>query len=203
MVLGEGARQEAAGSKIAMERAQERPPDVGTAAQRLDRPRARVRLASKRGFDLALALAMIVALLPMIALAGLLLLCADGGWVERRVRLGRDERPLRLWRFRPLPGPLGRALERIGVCELPLLFFVVAGRLSFVGPRALPPDTGAGYTGPRRLMAPGLIGPAQRWATDADSASELDDAYVEEWSLRGDLRLLTCVRYRPPVAVRR
>ena len=43
-----------------------------------------------------------------------------------------------------------------------LLLSVVAGRLSFVGPRALPPGTGARYIGPRRLMAPGLIGPAQR-----------------------------------------
>jgi lipopolysaccharide/colanic/teichoic acid biosynthesis glycosyltransferase len=186
-----------------MERAQERPPDVATSAQRLDRPRARVRLAAKRGFDLALALAMIVALVPMIALVALLLLAGDGGWVERRVRLGRDGRLVPLWRFRPLPGPLGRALERIGVRELPVLLSVMAGRLSFVGPRALPPGTAAGYSGPRRPMAPGLIGPAQRWATDADSASELDDAYVGEWSLRGDLRLLTCVRCRPPVAVRR
>jgi lipopolysaccharide/colanic/teichoic acid biosynthesis glycosyltransferase len=39
-------------------------------------------------------------------------------------------------------------------------------------------------------MAPGLIGPAQRWATDADSASRLDDDYVARWSLRADLRLL-------------
>ena len=52
-------------------------------------------------------------------------------------------------------------------------------------------------------MAPGLIGPAQRWATDAETASELDDAYVEGWSLLGDLRLLTCIRCRPPMAARR
>jgi lipopolysaccharide/colanic/teichoic acid biosynthesis glycosyltransferase len=92
-------------------------------------------------------------------------------------------------------------LERIGVREVPLLLSVLAGRLSFVGPRALPPGTG--YGGPRRLMTPGLVGPAQRWATDPDSASELDDEYVEAWSLLGDLRLLTSGRRRRPVAVRR
>jgi lipopolysaccharide/colanic/teichoic acid biosynthesis glycosyltransferase len=190
---------------MAMERAQERPPDAARAAERLDRRHARMRLAAKRGLDLALALAMLLALVPLVVLAALLLLLDDEGWMERRDRLGRDGRALGLWRFRPLPGRLGRSLERLGVRELPLLFSVVAGRLSFVGPRALPPDIGAGSdpTRPRRLMAPGLIGPAQRWATDADSASELDDAYVQQWSLRGDLRLLACVRCRPPVAARR
>jgi lipopolysaccharide/colanic/teichoic acid biosynthesis glycosyltransferase len=187
---------------MAMERAQKRPPDVARAAERLHRPHARLRLAAKRCLDLALALAMLLALVPLVVLAALLLLLDREGWVERRDRLGRDGLPLGLWRFRPLPGRLGRSLERLGVRELPLLFSVVVGRLSFVGPRALPPET-ADHPGPRRLMTPGLIGPAQRWATDPDSASELDDAYVQQWSLRGDLRLLTCVRCRPPVAARR
>jgi lipopolysaccharide/colanic/teichoic acid biosynthesis glycosyltransferase len=183
-----------------MERAQERPPDVIGAAERLLRPRARLRLVAKRTFDLALALLLLVALLPLIVLAAGLLL-GRGGWLERRERAGRDGRVLRLSRFRPLPGAVGRALERAGVRELPLLISVIGGGLSFVGPRALPPDE-RDY-GPRRLMAPGLIGPAQRWATDAAMAAEFDDAYVEEWSLRGDLRLLTSLRRRPPVPVRR
>jgi lipopolysaccharide/colanic/teichoic acid biosynthesis glycosyltransferase len=183
-----------------MERAQERPPDVIGAAERLLRRRARFRLAAKRAFDVALALAMLVALLPLFMLATALL-AGRGGWLERRVRLGRDGRSLRLWRFRPLPGRFGRVLERAGVRELPLLLSVIGGGLSFVGPRALLPDE-RGF-GPRRLMTPGLVGPAQRWATDAATAASLDDAYVEEWSLRGDLRLLTSFRRRPPLAVRR
>jgi lipopolysaccharide/colanic/teichoic acid biosynthesis glycosyltransferase len=182
-----------------MERAQERPADVIGAAERLLQPRARLRLAAKRTFDLALALVLLGALLPLILLAAVLLL-GRGGWLERRARAGRDGRVLRLWRFRPLPGAVGRTLERAGVRELPLLVSVIGGGLSFVGPRALPPDERA--YGPRRLMAPGLIGPAQRWATDAATAAQLDDAYVEEWSLRGDLRLLTSLRRRP-VPVRR
>jgi lipopolysaccharide/colanic/teichoic acid biosynthesis glycosyltransferase len=188
---------------LATEHAQERPPDVARAAERLQRPHARIALIAKRTLDLALALVMIAALAPLIAFVVLLLIADDEGWVEHRVRLGRDGRQLRLSRFRPLPGRAGRALERIGARELPLLLAVVAGRLSFVGPRALPPGTGAGFTGPRRLMAPGLLGPAQRWATDAASASELDDAYVEGWSLRADLKLLASVRQRRPLPIRR
>ena len=186
-----------------MERAQQRPPDVARAAQRLARPRARAGLAAKRALDVALALAMLLALLPVLVLVAALLLAEDGDWLERRERLGRGGRRLRLARFRPLPGPLGRVLERIGARELPLLAAVVAGRLSFVGPRAVPAGSGTAHAGPRLLMAPGLTGPGQRWATDARTAAELDDLYVEEWSLLRDLRLMTGVRRRRPMPVRR
>src|SRR5215204_4760577 len=67
---------------------------------------------------------------------------------------------------------------------------VLRGRLSFVGPRALPPGTGAGHTGPRRLMTPGLTGPAQRGCRGGGSDTDLDDAYVERWTLWTDARLL-------------
>jgi lipopolysaccharide/colanic/teichoic acid biosynthesis glycosyltransferase len=166
-------------------------PDVEQAARRLRRPRARNALAAKRAFDVSLAVLMIVALAPLLLLVCVLLGGAGGGWVETRMRLGRDGRPIRLYRFRALPGALGRALERLGARDLPLLLSVLWGRLSFVGPRPLPPGTDSGYTGPRRLMAPGLTGPAQRWAGDGPSAAALDDAYVAEWSLWGDVRLLT------------
>jgi lipopolysaccharide/colanic/teichoic acid biosynthesis glycosyltransferase len=87
---------------------------------------------------------------------------------------------MRLTRFRALPGgAVGRWLERAGARELPLLFTVLRGRMSFVGPRVM--SSGTEYTGPRRLMAPGLISP------DEDRSDE----YVERWTLLGDVRLLT------------
>jgi lipopolysaccharide/colanic/teichoic acid biosynthesis glycosyltransferase len=177
-----------------------RSPDVEQAAERLSRPLAHAARAAKRTLDVLLALATLVALLPLLVLVGLLLGFggAEGRWIEREVRLGRDGEPIRLLRFPALPGGLGRALERLGARELPLLLCVLTGRLSFVGPRALPPGTGAGHTGPRRLMAPGLIGPAQRLGLDGQSAGTLDDAYVAEWTLRGDLRLLLWPRRRAP-----
>jgi lipopolysaccharide/colanic/teichoic acid biosynthesis glycosyltransferase len=39
-------------------------------------------------------------------------------------------------------------------------------------------------------MAPGLTGPAQRRCGGARSDNELDDAYVERWTLWIDARLL-------------
>ena len=141
--------------------------------------------------DVVLALAMLVALLPLFVVVLLLLAFAGDGWLERRVRLGRNGRSIVLTRFRELPGgAFGRGLERVGARELPLLLAVLRGRLSFVGPRALPPGTGAGHTGPRRLMAPGLTGPAQRGCDDGEADAALDDAYVANWSLWVDARLL-------------
>ena len=64
----------------------------------------------KRTVDMLLALVMIVALLPvLIAVVALLLFAGDGGWIEKRQRLGRNGRSVTLTRFRELPGG-GRAL---------------------------------------------------------------------------------------------
>jgi lipopolysaccharide/colanic/teichoic acid biosynthesis glycosyltransferase len=112
---------------------------------------------------------------------------AGEGFIEQRTRLGRHGRPVVLTRFRELPGgAFGRLLERIGARELPLLLAVVRGRLSFVGPSVVAPGTGSGHTGPRRLMTPGLTGPAQRGC----GGTELDDAYVERWTLWLDAQML-------------
>ncbi len=178
-------------STQAMERKEDRSPDVARAAQRLARPRARVSLVLKRLADVLLAAVMLVALLPVLIVVLVLLGLAGDGWFEKRERLGRNGRTVVLRRFAELPGgAFGRGLERIGARELPLLLTVLRGRLSFVGPRALAPGTGAGYTGPRRLMAPGLTGPAQRGSRGGAEADGLDDAYVAQWTLWRDAQLL-------------
>ena len=88
--------------------AQRPSPDVERAAQRLARPAARVALALKRIADVVLALAMLVALLPVLLLVlGLLLFAGDGGWIEKRERLGRHGRTVQA-------GPLPRVARRHG-----------------------------------------------------------------------------------------
>src|ERR1044072_1403431 len=101
-----------------MERRLNRSPDVERAALRLARPRARLALATKRGFDVLLAVAMLVSLIPLFAIVLVLLAFAGQGLLEQRVRLGRHGMPVILTRFRALPGGgFGRALERIGARE--------------------------------------------------------------------------------------
>ena len=91
-------------STQAMERQEDRSPDVARAAQRLGRPRARISLALKRLLDIVLALVMLVALLPVLIVVVLLLAFAGDGWFEKRMRLGRNGRSVVLTRFRELPG---------------------------------------------------------------------------------------------------
>ena len=176
-------------STQATDRAYETSPDVQRVAQRLGRPRARCALGVKRAADVLVATLMLLALLPVLLVVVALLTVAGDGWTEHRRRLGRRGRTLELTRFRELPGgALGRALERAGARDLPLLLAVLRGRLSLVGPRA--PEPGPVTAAPRWLMAPGLIGPAQRSARSAAEADALDDAYVRGWTLWSDARLL-------------
>jgi lipopolysaccharide/colanic/teichoic acid biosynthesis glycosyltransferase len=173
-----------------MERRQDRSPDVERAARRLSRPRARVSLVAKRALDIVLSLVMMFALLPLFGVVLTLLAFAGEGYLERRPRLGRQGKRVMISRFRELPGGgFGRWLETIGARELPLLWAVLRGKLSFVGPRLVAPSNSAGHTGPRRLMAPGLTGPAQR-GCNGGSGLDLDDAYVERWTLWVDARLM-------------
>jgi len=132
---------------------------------------------------------MLVAVTPVFVVVGLLLLFDGERFIEQRTRLGRHGEPVVLSRFPELPGgAFGRLLERAGVRELPLLFAVLRGRISFVGPRVLPPGTSNGHTGPRRLMAPGLTGPAQLGCPP--EGADLDDTYVESWTLWNDAVML-------------
>jgi len=173
-----------------MERRQDRSPDVERAARRLSRPVARLSLLAKRTLDIALSSLMLIAVLPLFVVVLALLGFAGDGYLERRARLGRQGKPVLLHRFRELPGGgFGRWLERLGARDLPLLWAVLRGKLSFVGPRPLAPGTASGHTGPRRLMAPGLTGPAQR-GCDEGSGAELDNAYVERWTLWMDALLM-------------
>ena len=177
----------------------ERSPDVARAAQRLGRPTTRLALFVKRSVDVVLSLAMLVALVPLFLIVWVLLGFAGEGYFEQRTRLGRDGHMVVLRRFRTLPGRgFGRALERIGARELPVLVAVLRGRLSFVGPSVAAPGKASGHTGPRRLMAPGLTGPAQREC----GGIELDDVYVERWTLWVDARMLAgrCPKFHQRVS---
>ena len=151
--------------RTAMERETDRSPDVERAAPRLARPHARARAGRQAAARRACwrwrcssrccrCSSLVLVLLAFARRrAGSSSACGSAGTAAASSLIALPRASRR--RVRAL-------LERIGARELPLLFAVLRGRLSFVGPRALPPGTGYGHTGPRRLMAPGLIGPAQR-----------------------------------------
>lgn len=90
---------------------------------------------------------------------------------------------------------IGRFLRRTSLDELPQLFNVVKGDISFVGPRALQVDELEKYDKKDLILAikSGLTGLAQvsgRRAISFEERRKLDLYYVQNWSLWMDLVIL-------------
>jgi len=90
----------------------------------------------------------------------------------------------------------GRWLRKYSIDELPQLVNVLRGEMSLVGPRPHPVDDYERYTLEhlRRLdVKPGVTGLWQvkaRQDPSFDTTMTLDLEYIENWSLRMDLRIL-------------
>lgn len=110
---------------------------------------------------------------------------------------GTAETPLFKIKDDPRITPVGRFIRRYSLDELPQIFDVLGGAMSLVGPRPQIAAEVALYSGAarRRLLArPGITG---LWQVSGRSSLEWEDAlrldlyYVENWSLAGDLVILT------------
>jgi len=108
----------------------------------------------KRLFDIVCSAVGLVLLTPVGLLIALAIKLADGGPVlYGQIRVGQFGKPFRIWKFRsmvldadklglPLTPeadgritPLGRFLRRFKLDELPQLWNVLVGEMSYVGPR--------------------------------------------------------------------
>jgi len=164
----------------------------------------------KRGVDVAGAMALIVLLAPVMVVAAVLVLLDVGRpilfWQQRP---GLGGRPIKLYKLRTMAAahdanghrvPDDRRLSGIGhflrgtrLDELPQLFHILVGQMSFIGPRPLlPVDQPVGYA-TRLLVRPGLTGWAQvrggRQVSAEDKAA-LDVWYVRNACFKLDLKIL-------------
>jgi len=170
----------------------------------------------KRAEDLIISIPLFVASLPVLLLAGIAVL-VDDGWPlvfwDERVGLGgktfrvaklrtmvRDAGTMGLGRAVSSDDPritrTGRILRRFSLDELPQIWSILAGDMSFIGPRPTVADQVRRY-GARDLgrlrVKPGLTGLAQvsgRNDLSWRERIERDLEYVRRLSVRLDIRIL-------------
>jgi lipopolysaccharide/colanic/teichoic acid biosynthesis glycosyltransferase len=164
----------------------------------------------KRLVDVGLATVLTLVLAPLIG-AIALLVATDVGLpiVFWQKRPGRSGRPFRLYKFRTMRAPhdregrrvpdehrssgIGMMLRRTRLDELPQLYNILVGEMSFVGPRPLLPCDQPDDVFSRLSVRPGLTGLAQVHGERDMSPNDknaLDMLYVKNASPWLDIKIL-------------
>jgi lipopolysaccharide/colanic/teichoic acid biosynthesis glycosyltransferase len=172
----------------------------------------------KRCIDVIGSLVAMVLFSPVWAAAAVLVLIRMGRPVLfRQMRTGLNEEPFALYKLRTMSNargpdgelladgerltPLGRALRRWSVDELPQLWNVLKGDMSLVGPRPLLMKYLPRYSSEqkrRHLVRPGITGWAQvsgRNAITWEQKFEFDVWYVDNAGLWLDVRILAATAF--------
>ena len=191
----------------------------------------------KRGAEVILAIVLLIAISPLLlALAVLIVLDSPGSVFFRQIRIGKDGKPFKFYKFRSMytnidrsgheaflkafvnghagegaeanehqdfkpikvnqVTGIGRLLRKTSMDELPQVFNIIKGDMSFIGPRPNVPAEVGEYKDwhKRRLgVLPGITGLAQingRSKISFDQIVRYDLEYVENESLVLDLQVL-------------
>jgi len=174
----------------------------------------------KRTLDRLLAIiGIIIFAIPMVIIAILIkIFSPKGPIIYKQERVGRDGRIFNLYKFRTMipdaekkTGPvlaavddprktlLGRILRTTNLDELPQLFNILKGDMSFVGPRPERPVFVEEFKElipkymERHKIKPGLAGWAQLhggYHMPAEEKIKYDLYYIENWSFLLDIKVL-------------
>jgi Undecaprenyl-phosphate glucose phosphotransferase len=185
-----------------------------------DVPLQGVNSAIKRLIDIAISGAALVALaIPFGIISLIVRLTSRGPVFYRQERMGLDGKSFSIVKFRsmhndaeretgpvwtkpddPRVTPVGRFLRRSNLDELPQLWNVLTGEMSIVGPRPERPHFVAQFKHKipqymlRHKVKAGLTGWAQvngwRGNTALEKRIEYDLYYIENWSVRLDLKIM-------------
>jgi exopolysaccharide biosynthesis polyprenyl glycosylphosphotransferase len=180
---------------------------------------SRTQRAVKRVFDLVVVSVALVISLPLwMAIAIAIRLSSRGPVLFHQERVSKGGRIFRMHKFRtmttevdcpidtstpffklesdPRLTGVGRVLRRYSLDELPQFWNILKGEMSLVGPRPLPADQIAAHVellGPRHEVPAGVTGWWQingRSALTPHESIQLDQFYIENWSLALDLYIV-------------
>lgn len=173
----------------------------------------------KRLVDIVFSFLLLILTSPIMLLAAIAIKLYDGGSVlYKQVRCTRGEKEFYIYKFRSMVEdaekdgvarlatkkdsrvtPVGRFIRATRIDELPQLFNIFMGDMSFVGPRPERPEIIKKYTKEipefayRTKVKAGLTGYAQifgKYNTNPYDKLKLDLYYIEHYSFRMDLRLI-------------
>lgn len=163
-----------------------------------------VRLFFKRLFDICMAGVGLVILSPALIIVALLVgTTSPGGVIFRQERVGKGGKPFTIYKFRTMRRdscglkitasgdsritPVGRVLRKTKLDELPQLWNVLRGDMSFVGPRPEVREYTDLYDEEQRqvfLVRPGITGVASiRYRNENEVLAASEDpnrTYIEE-----------------------
>jgi exopolysaccharide biosynthesis polyprenyl glycosylphosphotransferase len=182
-------------------------------------PRSETQQLFKRWFDVFASIALIILLsIPMLIAAVIIKLTSPGPALYTQERVGKNGRTFKIFKFRsmfvdaekstgavlasrsdPRVTWFGRFMRSTRIDELPQLFNILKGDMSFVGPRPERPVFVSqfemeipGYK-ERCRIRPGVTGLAQvsgNYETSADIKLKYDLAYVANQNMTLDLQIL-------------
>jgi sugar transferase (PEP-CTERM system associated) len=184
--------------------------------------KTRVLLVVKRLVDIAVAFVGLVLAMPILALLAIAVkLSSPGPVLYRQARVGQHGRIFHVYKLRSMRAdaeagtgavwarrnddrvtPIGRWMRRTRLDEIPQLWNVLAGNMSFVGPRPERPEfvrlltERIPFYGQRHVVKPGLTGWAQVRYTygasveDTIEKLQYDLYYIKNLSIPFDLFII-------------
>lgn len=173
----------------------------------------------KRTIDLVCAILLVIITSPIMLISALIIKLSDGGPVfYKQVRCTLNNKEFHIIKFRsmrvdaekdgvarlaskgdPRITPFGRFIRKVRIDELPQLFNIIKGDMSFIGPRPERPEIIAEYIKDmpefafRTKVKAGLAGYAQvygKYNTTPYDKLKLDLTYIENYSVWLDIKLM-------------
>ena len=175
--------------------------------------------AIKRAADFILSLLLIIITSPIMLITAIAVKLYDfGPVIYKQVRCTRGNKKFKIYKFRSMRvdaekdcvarlakkkddriTPIGRFIRKCRIDELPQLFNILVGDMSFIGPRPERPEIIAQYVKEmpefafRTKVKAGLAGYAQvygKYNTTPYDKLKLDLCYIENYSVWLDLKLM-------------